>query len=75
VQSVADHGYAVSFGIGELSGFLKKTEAEPFIQKVNSGKLLRVGQLLDCSVVGTTKGRIVSIAINPEVYAKSVVSQ
>ena len=73
VQSVADHGYAISFGIGEVAGFLKKADAAAYSQKVNSGSPLRVGQLLDCSIMAAPKGRTVAIAVNPETFAKSVV--
>jgi len=40
IHSIEDHGYVINFGIKDANGFLKKTDAESYISKVNQGQFL-----------------------------------
>ncbi|KAJ1555710.1 Protein RRP5, partial [Cladochytrium tenue] len=68
VASVEDHGYLLDFGIEELAGFLHNKNASAFIDSVNGGKQLVVGQTIMCSVLEKKSGkRALQVTIDPDV--------
>ncbi|KAJ1569857.1 Protein RRP5 [Nowakowskiella sp. JEL0078] len=65
ISSIEDHGYVVGFGIKETSGFLNKR---------NVSSDLKVGQLVQCAVVGSDDSRrVIKIDIEKALVAKAVI--
>ncbi|KAI8146542.1 hypothetical protein BJV82DRAFT_665505 [Fennellomyces sp. T-0311] len=74
VSSAEDHGYVLSFGIDDLTGFCKNADAKKFIDEHNNGNPLVPGQIVQCMATENAKNkRTVKVTLNK--VAKGVVQE
>ncbi|KAG8983815.1 rRNA biogenesis protein rrp5, partial [Tulasnella sp. 427] len=65
VKSVEDHGYSLDFGLADVSGFLKFSDAET--AGLSSSARLHVGTVVTCTVEEKSakkKGRVFQVTVN-----------
>ncbi|KAI9494938.1 hypothetical protein BDB00DRAFT_730012, partial [Zychaea mexicana] len=76
VQSAEDHGYVLSFGIKELTGFCKTADAKKYIEDYNNGNPLVPGQIVQCvALENAKKKRTVKVTLDHDKVAKGVVNE
>ncbi|KAG8943389.1 rRNA biogenesis protein rrp5, partial [Tulasnella sp. 408] len=67
VKSIEDHGYAMDFGLSDVSGFLKFSDAET--AGFPSTEKLHVGMVVTCTIKDKSakkKGRVYQVTVNPK---------
>jgi rRNA biogenesis protein RRP5 len=70
---VEDHGYILDIGISDVSGFISFEEAKRGPWDKNTS--LRVGQLIDASIVSMSKnGRTCTMSVELKSFANGSVS-
>ncbi|KAG2221563.1 hypothetical protein INT45_002577 [Circinella minor] len=76
VQSAEDHGYVLSFGIKDLTGFCKNADAEKYIKEYNNGDPLVAGQIVYCvPLEEAEKKRTVKVTLDHDKVANGVVNE
>ncbi|KAI8369582.1 uncharacterized protein BYT42DRAFT_607950 [Radiomyces spectabilis] len=76
VQSVEDHGYILSLGLKDLTGFCNNAEAKTYIEKYNRGQELVPGQLVECMVTKKSGNkRTVTVTLDHKKLAKGVLEE
>ncbi|KAI9248279.1 hypothetical protein BDA99DRAFT_542639 [Phascolomyces articulosus] len=76
VQSAEDHGYVLSFGIKDLTGFCKNADAKKYIKEYNNGNPLVPGQIVQCvALEEANKKRTVKVTLDYDKVAQGVVQE
>ncbi|KAI9142050.1 hypothetical protein BKA69DRAFT_1037920 [Paraphysoderma sedebokerense] len=74
VLSVEDHGYVIDLGINQINGFLHKNKAKNYVNSINGGKDLVLGQIIECAIddMKPNAKRTIPLTLEPEIVYKSV---
>ncbi|KAG8918796.1 rRNA biogenesis protein rrp5 [Tulasnella sp. 417] len=67
VKSIEDHGYAMDFGLPDVSGFLKFSDAET--AGITPNTKLHVGMVVTCTITDKSakkKGRVYQVTVDPK---------
>ncbi|KAK9400900.1 protein RRP5 like [Crotalus adamanteus] len=76
VTSIEDHGYIIDIGIPGTKAFLPRQKAQGYLQSLNKGTELKIGQYLNCLIEEVKNGgRIIRISINQSEVASAVATE
>ncbi|KAL7990641.1 hypothetical protein Chor_014071 [Crotalus horridus] len=76
VTSIEDHGYIIDIGIPGTKAFLPRQKAQGYLQSLNKGTELKIGQYLNCLIEEVKNGgRIIRISINQSEVASAIATE
>eukprot|EP00210_Caulerpa_lentillifera_P002539 g2436.t1 len=70
IRTIEDHGFAVTFGQKGVSGFLHKTDVDPYI---NENRTLLPGQLVEVTIKSFNSNGVLQLSLNQEAVKSSMV--
>ncbi|XP_063163179.1 protein RRP5 homolog isoform X1 [Candoia aspera] len=76
ISSIEDHGYLIDIGIPGTKAFLPRQKAQGYLQSLNKGTELKIGQYLNCLIEEVKNGgRIIRISINQSEVASAIATE
>uniref|UniRef100_A0A8C6XYS9 Protein RRP5 homolog n=1 Tax=Naja naja TaxID=35670 RepID=A0A8C6XYS9_NAJNA len=76
VSSIEDHGYLIDIGVPGTKAFLPRQKAQGYLQLLNKGTELMIGQYLNCLIEEVKNGgRMIRTSINQSEVASAIATE
>ncbi|XP_026520514.1 protein RRP5 homolog isoform X2 [Notechis scutatus] len=76
VSSIEDHGYLIDIGVPGTKAFLPRQKAQGYLQLLNKGTELMIGQYLNCLIEEIKNGgRIIRTSIDQSEVASAIATE